>query len=77
MDCLLTFSVGNSSSVIGSDELQERFGFDETVTGIITTSPYFIAAVSMPIIGMLADKFGQRISWILLADFITITSHLF
>ena len=61
LDCLVCYSLTITRVVFGSDSLIHLFGHKETSAGSIITAQYFVAAICMPLLGILADKWGKII----------------
>ena len=59
-DCLLTFSVIETTIAIGTDILKELYGWDDKVTGMFVTVPYLICGILLGPMGYLVDKYGNR-----------------
>ena len=77
LDCLLSYSIGFSSIVLGSGEYVDRFQYAPFESAQIITIPYLIAALTMPMIGKLNDKYGNRMNVIIIGGFLTLGSHIF
>lgn len=51
--------------IISQDMLLTKFGFSETQSGFLYSTPYLISAFSCPFIGFAIDKFGKRAIFIM------------
>ena len=43
---------------------------------MVITLPYLVAAILMPVLGKIADNFGQRMTMIYVSGFINIFTHI-
>jgi nitrate/nitrite transporter NarK len=56
--------------------LNVRFGFQPTVAGNYITIVYLCSAVITPLFGKFIDKFGRRVSFMLVASFVFAATHI-
>ena len=63
--------------VIGSKYLQLRFNYSLEEAGYYFTLPYILAAFFSPFIGYFIQRYGQRMSVLLLGSFFMIGAHTF
>jgi MFS family permease len=65
-----------NSIVIGSSVLQVRFGYTEVGAGFVFTMPYVIAAVMSPITGLYVDRYGNRMTVIIIGSLFNVIAHV-
>ena len=75
-DCLFTFSNMFTIIAIGTDMMQDVYGFSQLETGIHVTLPYCIGAACMMPFGYFFDKYGNRQIFVILTGFITLSSFI-
>lgn len=61
---------------IASNYFQERFGYNSIEAGSIISITYIVAALLCPVFGLLVDKFGRRVDFILFSAFIVTFVHV-
>jgi MFS family permease len=65
-----------NSLIIGSSVLQTRFNFTEVGAGFFFTMPYVIAAIFSPITGLFVDRYGHRMTVIIVGSLFNVVSHI-
>lgn len=60
IDCLLTFSIIETTIAIGTDILDKLYEWPEEDTGMFVTVPYLICGVLLIPLGLFVDKYGRR-----------------
>lgn len=61
---------------IGSKFFQTKWGFDPTTADAADSIVYVISAVISPLIGMLVDKVGRNLVFLLVASLLVMVSHM-
>lgn len=73
---LATASVVYCFSNITSGYFQIRFGYDEVHAGNIMSAVFGVCALLSPIIGIIVDRIGKRLTMIVVADFVIMSTHI-
>ena len=60
IDCLLTFSIIETTIAIGTDILDKLYMWPEMETGMFVTAPYLICGILLIPLGWFVDKYGRR-----------------
>lgn len=74
IDCLLTFSIIETTIAIGTDILDKLYEWPETDTGMFVTAPYLICGLLLIPLGWFVDKYGKRQTVIIVQGVITLSS---
>ena len=77
VDCMLTYGMTQSSIALGSTSLIDKYGWQDHQASMIITLPYTISVVAMPLIGLFVDKFGKRMTIILIAGILNLMAHVY
>ena len=75
LDCVISFSLSFTLVAIGNEMLQTRFKFTSEEASFYITSPYFIVAFLMPLIGYVSDILGRRQTIIVLGGIIKVSAY--
>ena len=76
LDCLLTFSIMFTIIAIGTNLMQDVYGFSQLETGVQVTLPYLVGAVLLMPLGYLFDKYGNRQIFVILCGFNTMSCFI-
>ena len=74
-NCAIMYAIVLSWMNIGSDFLQETYGYTHGEANAILTIPYSLAGVLQPIWGWISDKIGFRSQFLLISSFIFVMAH--
>ena len=59
-DCLLTFSIIETTVAIGTDIMGKLYQWPDETTGMFVTVPYLVCGISLIPLGHFVDKNGKR-----------------
>ena len=74
---MLVYGLGATAVVIGTNELRTMYGWDQDTASAIDTMPYIIAALMMPIVGLVADCIGKRAFLMMIGSLSMLFGHIF
>ena len=74
---MLSFGIGTTTIVIGGSELINLFGFSENTAAMVNLSPYLVSAIALPLIGLLIDRVGRRLIFMLIQTSLAIFGHFY
>jgi len=76
IDCLLTFSIMFTIIAVGTDMMQDVYGFSPLETGMHVTLPYLMCGFLVIPFGLFFDKFGNRQYYVILCGFATLSAFI-
>ena len=60
VDCLLTFSIIETTISIGTDIMEKLYQWSDDEIGMFVTVPYLICGILLIPLGFIVDKYGNR-----------------
>ena len=60
IDCLLTFSIIETTIAIGTDIMEKLYKWPDNANGMFVTAPYLICGIFLIPLGYFVDKYGCR-----------------
>jgi len=75
-DMALTTCINATSVSLGSGMLKKNYHWSTQQSSFIITLPYTVGIFAMPVAGLLADKYGNRMTMVLVAGLLMAFEHL-
>lgn len=76
LNCTFVYAAVYCFNNIASNLFQKRFGYSTVEAGHIISITYIICALFCPVIGVLLDKYGQRVYFIMISGLLVCLSHV-
>lgn len=73
--CCLTYMSVFPYNQISSKLMQDRYGFDEITASTLYIIPYLMSAFLTPILGIVVDKVGHRVIFMLMSSIILVAAY--
>ena len=76
VDCLMTFSIIETTIAIGTDIMEKLYQWGDDTTGMFVTAPYLICGIFLIPLGYCVDLNGRRQTIIIIQGVITLSSFI-